>query len=291
MTSEHIIYTFKVILQPQKRKSIKKILINDNLITLIKARRKQLTEILENLTLQKKTEPQGKLKIVKKPYFVQFYHRKTAADIQGTYINKKNLQIAKKLAQKDYNLATEQTLQKDLNALDVFLANYSEQEMINNYKSRIPQVQSLISPIAITPEDYAKNWQTVPYNGLPFENDTTEFYTLRGERVRSKSEIMIANALFQAKIPYRYEFPVSIKNSKTFHPDFLCLNPHNGCEIIWEHFGLMDKESYSQNALSKISIYADNGWILGKNFLYTMETTAVPLSTRFIEKLIKTHFA
>lgn len=270
---------------------MQKLLINDNLISVARARRDQLAEILEQIAFQKKTQPQGKLKVVKKPNFVQFYHRKSAADKEGTYINKKNIQLAKKLAQKAYNSATEQTIHKQLKVLNDLLANYSEQELVKNYQASPPQLQALIEPFAQTHEDFIKAWQAVPYKGLPFENTTTEYYTARGERVRSKSEIMIANALLRAGIPYRYEFPLSIKGHQSFYPDFLCLNPHDGREILWEHFGLMDDPEYSKNALSKISCYSENGWLPGKNFIYTMETTASPLSSRFVEKLIKTHLA
>ena len=270
---------------------MQKLLINDNLISAARARRDQLAAILETILAQKKSQPQGKLKVVKKPHFVQFYHRKSAADKQGSYINKKNLQLAKKLAQKAYNTALEYTIRKQLKALESLLANYSEQELVKNYQSSLPQVQALIEPLAQSSEDFINAWQSVPYEGLSFENTTSEYYTARGERVRSKSEIMIANALLRASVPYRYEFPVSIKGHQSFHPDFLCLNPHYGREIIWEHFGLMDDAEYSKNALSKLSCYAENGWLVGKNLIYTMETAAAPLSSKFVEKLIKTHFA
>ena len=275
---------------PQKRHLIRKIIINDKLETLIKARREQLMELLESLNLQKKIEPQGKLKVVKKAHFVQFYHRKSTADKQGTYINRKNFKLAKQLAQKSYNSATGKILEKQIKALDKLLADYSEKELDRNYSCCIPQVQTLITPLALTQEEFAKAWQEVSYEGLPFEKNATEYYTARGERVRSKSEIMIADALYRAGIPYRYEFPVPIKGSRGFHPDFICLNPHDGCEIIWEHFGLMSNEEYSQNALSKISRYSDNGWIPGKTFIYTLETNDVPLSSRLVDKIIKANF-
>lgn len=270
---------------------MQKLFINDNLISAVRARRNQLAEIFEHIALQKKNQPQGKLKVVKKTRFVQFYHRKSAADKEGTYINKKNLQLAKKLAQKDYNVATEKTIHRQLKVLDSFLANYSEQELAKNYQSCLPQVRQLLEPVALAPEDFIKAWQAVSYEGLLFENNTTEYYTARGERVRSKSEIIIANALLRASIPYRYEFPVTMKGHKSFYPDFFCLNPNDGREIIWEHFGMMDDSEYSKNALTKISCYAENGWILGKNFIYTMETTVAPLSSKFVEKLINEHFA
>ncbi len=50
------------------------------------------------------------------------------------------------------------------------------------------------------------------------------FYTHKGERVRSKSEVIIANLLYKYQIPYRYEFPLTIKDFGITYPDFLILN-------------------------------------------------------------------
>ncbi len=100
---------------------------------------------------------------------------------------------------------------------------------------------------------------------------------------------MIAEALYNAGVPYRYEFPLHIKGRGTFHPDFLCLNKRTGREIIWEHFGLMDKPEYAANAMEKIALYAQNGYILGRNFIYTMESLAMPLNSRLVKLLIETH--
>lgn len=36
--------------------------------------------------------------------------------------------------------------------------------------------------------------------------------TDKGERVKSKSELTIANALYRSKIPYKYECPIILHN-------------------------------------------------------------------------------
>ena len=76
------------------------------------------------------------------------------------------------------------------------------------------------------------------------------------------------------------EYPLHIKGSGDFYLDFLCLNPHTGCEILWEHFGLMDNEDYRNNAISKLAKYSEAGFVPGRNFIYTMETTKTPLNSR-----------
>ena len=60
--------------------------------------------------------------------------------------------------------------------------------------------------------------------------------------------------------------------------------------MIWEHFGLMDNSEYAANAMEKIALYSQNGFVLGRGFIYTMETSARPLSSRLVNKLIECHF-
>ena len=50
-----------------------------------------------------------------------------------------------------------------------------------------------------------------------------EIYTERGERVRSKSEKIIADKLFLQNIPYHYERPIYLKGFGMVYPDFCCL--------------------------------------------------------------------
>ena len=108
----------------------------------------------------------------------------------------------------------------------------------------------------------------------------------RRERVRSKSEVIIADTLARHGIPYRYEYPLELKNDRTVHPDFLCLNVRTRAEFYWEHFGLMDDPDYLERTLLKLKSFAENHIIPGKNLIFTMESAACPLSTRQVENLI-----
>jgi len=109
-------------------------------------------------------------------------------------------------------------------------------------------------------------------------------------RVRSKSEAIIADALSRAGVPFRYEYPTSVKGWGTLYPDFTCLDKHSREEIIWEHFGLMGNPDYAENAIQKIAHYAASGYILGKNLVATFEIGTTPLSTKQVQTCIKAFF-
>ena len=124
--------------------------------------------------------------------------------------------------------------------------------------------------------------------------------TLCGVLVRSKSEAMIANALYNEGILFLYEPDVKIRN-KIYHPDFL-LFLSSGKIVIFEHAGMMfDKASeslytdverndainYTQNFAAKIYNYILGGWILGINLFVTSETKFQPFDSSTFDKIIK----
>ena len=180
-------------------------------------------------------------------------------------------------------------LRKQVQLVEKILADNCEKELLQVYEILPIAARVYVEPVLISPDLLAQKWLSVEYERLPFDRTETQFFTSRDEQMRSKSEIMIAEALYNAGVPYRYEFPLNIKGRGSFHPDFLCLNKRTGQEVIWEHFGLMDKPEYAANVMGKIAVYAQNGYVLGRNFIYTMESTAMPLNSKLVKLLIETH--
>ena len=67
--------------------------------------------------------------------------------------------------------------------------------------------------------------------------------TARGEMVRSKSEVIIANALAAKGIDYAYERPLLIEGV-TKYPDFTIEDMESGQTIYWEHCGMLHVPTY-----------------------------------------------
>ena len=78
--------------------------------------------------------------------------------------------------------------------------------------------------------------------------------TTKGDKVRSKSEVIIANLLFQHNIKYEYELPLEYEHGKQIKPDFT-ITFSEGKNIFWEHLGLLGSETYDENWLHKMKIY------------------------------------
>ena len=64
------------------------------------------------------------------------------------------------------------------------------------------------------------------------------------------------------------------------------LNIRTRKTIYWEHFGLISDEKYASNALEKLHIYEANGWTLGDNLLYSVESENIPLNIKLLEQKI-----
>jgi exodeoxyribonuclease V alpha subunit len=80
--------------------------------------------------------------------------------------------------------------------------------------------------------------------------------TLTADMVRSKSEVIIANMLFERGIRFRYEEKLAAPDGTFYLPDFTIL--WNGERWYWEHWGRMDEEKYRNHRTEKVEWYNKN---------------------------------
>ena len=266
----------------------------DQLAPLLQKRLLQLNEALTQLKKTQKNQPAGHLRIAQKGTNRNyFYHYTSPDDLTGKYIPKKQIELAKALAQKDYNLKLIKQVEKEIFALQEYLTQSKNGTAIQTlYNNLCPARQTLVTPTLLTDEQYLAEWENITWQGLPFSPDAPQYDTANGEKVRSKSEVIIADTLARYGIAYRYEFPLRLRQTKkdsenaTIYPDFLCLNLRTRTEFYWEHFGLMDDAAYATKSARKLRLYAENNIFIGRNLIITMETQEEPLNTRMIEKII-----
>lgn len=266
----------------------------DQLDPLLQKRLLQLNAALSQLKKSQNNQPAGHLRIAQKGvkrYY--FYHYTSPDDFNGKYIPKNQIEFAKALAQKDYNLKLIKQLEKEILALKEYHTQSKNGTAIQGlYNKLCPARQTLVTPALLTDEQYLSQWKNITWQGLPFSPEAPRYDTANGEKVRSKSEVIIADSLARQGIAYRYEFPLRLRQTKrdsenaTIYPDFLCLNLRTRTEFYWEHFGLMDDPEYATKSARKLRLYAENNIFIGRNLIITMETQEEPLNTRMIEKNI-----
>lgn len=210
--------------------------------------------------------------------------------INGKYASKKKMNKIKALAQLEYDKKIAKELSEGVRATESALAFLEKDSIDKCFDTLCKGRKKVVTPISEPKDKYIESWvakQYEPYDR--WEDVNTEIYTLKGERVRSKAEKMVADELAAFHIPYKYETPIELLNGNrkvTLWPDFRALNCRTRQEYLIEHLGMMDKISYYNSNLNKIDIYERNGYLIGVNLLIFHETYDAPLSIQVVRRYI-----
>lgn len=251
----------------------------------LKERQKYLMQLKKEKLDAIKNMPPGKLRISCHGNRTQYYRRVDSKDINGTYIKDKNL--AKELAQKEYNKKVISLAEKELHTIEKFFFNYPKDNVEEVYNGLHIERQKLILPVRETEKQFIEKWEKKEYQKKGFLEDFPEYYTVKGERVRSKSELIIADFLEREGIPYYYERPLYLKNYGVVYPDFTVLNVRNRKEFYWEHFGMMDEPEYAEKAIQKIMTYEQHNYFTGENLIFTYETRKTVLNQKILKMMVE----
>lgn len=257
--------------------------MNNTIETKLIKEKRILEEILNKARKNNDETKLGHLKIKQKKGKPEYY-------CDGKYLKKDQLDIAKRIAQRDYDESMIRKAEERVKVIEKFLKEYDKTSLKTLYKDTNEYRKQLIVAPIISDEEYIKNWQSVEYKGKNFEEDMPEIYTNKGERVRSKSEKIIADKLYSLEIPYRYEYPLMLSGNVKVYPDFTILKMPEREEVYLEHFGMMDDSGYVDKALFKLSTYERNGIYLGVNLFITYETSKTILNTRTLDGFMRKLF-
>jgi hypothetical protein len=127
-----------------------------------------------------------------------------------------------------------------------------------------------------------------------FLEDRLIHRTRRGEAVRSKSEVIIADLLHSLGVEYQYEKEFIAPDGSKRLPDFTIDDPAAGLRVFWEHLGMLDRPSYRQKWQDKLAWYrahdvlpfAEGGG--GNGMLVTSEDSPrTGIDSQAIERLAK----
>ena len=97
--------------------------------------------------------------------------------------------------------------------------------------------------------------------GRTFLEDKLIHRSARGDLVSSKSELVIADLLFEAEkkfgIRYFFERVLVGENNRQRWPDF-SIEDRDGETWYWEHCGMLDQPDYAKRWKAKLAFYAEN---------------------------------
>ena len=202
---------------------------------------------------------------------------------------KRDEQKIRELAQLRYEMALLRAAENEKAALEKCIRILENCKDTDKVFDEMPEeLKPYISADILTDRGYAQKWQREKVASARPLKEGEGYKTLRGERVRSKSEVIIADRLYTRGIPYRYEiyFPMEFEDISFVYPDFEILNVRTRQEFLWEHLGKLGDEGYSDTQMKKISGYTRSGFTPGKNLLLSFESRNRPLDTFYVDALI-----
>ena len=256
-----------------------------NLREMLLNEQNRLEIILQQARSRLQNVPPGKLSLSESRKKVQYYHCMPGARKKRTYISKTRLDFIRRLAQKSYDEKVEKLASKRLMQIRRLTKDYEDDEIEKIYLKEHEEKKKLITPIEPTRKQLLEKWIAEEYVQKEFREGTPVILTEKGERVRSKSEKILADYFYRNGIPYKYEKTLYLKGMGYVYPDFTFLSEKTGREIYWEHDGRMDDPVYAQNAVRKILAYEENKIYPGERLILTFETSNLILDTDLVKKL------
>ena len=255
-----------------------------------------LATLISKLNIQLDQLPEGTFHIIRNGRYTKWVSYRNGKRIS---LRKSDRALASRLAAKTFYRHLIQQAEQELSAIDAYLRNCGNLN-IHEFLDSHEEIRQLISdsiPASLHPADAAplqdriREWMSAPYPHNPIVYKGTLYKTLKGDLVKSAAEQAIADALFLAGIPYRYECGLSFNNGRSmYYPDFVILHPRTGEIFLWEHFGMSELTYYCKRNADKMYTYFENGYVPGKNLICTAETDTLRLTAAQISKQIEYYF-
>ena len=264
-----------------------------NFIEIVKKEVPQLENAIKKVDLFLNHAPEGCLKWQNKNGKTYYYHQfmKDNKWVRR-YIKKGELSLAKTLAQKQYYTSIRPILEKMLDEIKRFAKKCPLNELEEIYDNLSVERKNLVMPLQASAKEKVKQWETEVYEKNLMYPENLRFETEKGDMVRSKSEVIIANILYRNRknILYKYERPLEVIENgrqKTIYPDFTILNKRTGEITYWEHAGRMDDPYYANDFVKKMNTYIANDLLPGRDVVVSFESQSTPLDIKVVKRLVK----
>lgn len=237
--------------------------------------------------------PEGSLVVTRKGKtgVANFYH--VLPDHSRHYLNQTQKVLIRRLAQKEYDQKALRLVTPELNKLREVLDYCNMTKVEDAYDRCLPVKQTFIQPLVLSDTAFREAWLAQAFIQKDQNDGKHIFPTERGDMVCSKSEGMEADYMFYHRYDYHYEKRLELLDHGRVvwrFPDFTILDPETREEVIFEHFGMVDDPEYARAMFEKIRLYQENGYVIGKNFLFTFETLDHPFTIDQFVRILEARF-
>ncbi len=221
--------------------------------------------------------PRGRLTREKRGNSFIFFHVMNENNKRVRKAITKDLKRIQALARKAFLQKETALLQSNIHQIKKTLAAYRPMSF-DDVITTLPQY------IAEYAAEKPSAWSDEPYNQSTYMPERKVHTTSRGLKVRSKSELLIAEKLHEHGVEFRYEQILSIGNID-FAPDFT-IRTRSGKTIYWEHCGMTNNSQYMNAHKRKLEVYGQAGIFPWKNLIVTYDDECGILDLSVIESEI-----
>ena len=139
--------------------------------------------------------------------------------------------------------------------------------------------------------DFARSddWDITDYPKSRSHPEQLKHTTLKGDKVRSKSELNIANMLYTKGIPYHYEELVRLRDC-TVAADFKIAVRSENRFVLLEHIGMLGNEDYEKVFVLKFIDYVKSGYVPWRDVFFTFDSGDGKIDSHAIDALIEMYF-
>ena len=237
--------------------------------------------------------PQGTLQRRDKSYGSEYYTRKDGVEV---YIPKSQHSLVNDLKRRRVLETAESIAKGNIKAMERLLKEYEpldfekiERSLPQSYRG-LEQVRPKFAPgekifCGVKGQHFTQSEN-------PFMREKLVNSTYFGLKTRSKSEAIIAEALYRAGFSVYYEKRIILYdefgNQKTAYLDFVVPLTVE-YEMGWEHNGLLDDDAYLERNVEKLRLYHLNGIYQPKNLIITADKSGGGLDNEYIECLVQNY--
>ena len=209
-------------------------------------------------------------------------------ELNEAVLNVKRYRYAKKAAE---------IIEADIEVLERLISNYISPDY-NNINSRLPATyrtsltadnsdeafSTVLPPDAVKwIQDLKKEKEKYP----PYKPEQLKYEALDGTRMRSLGEVVIANFLLMAGIPFVYEVPMKI-NGELVLPDFRILSLIDlKTVIIIEHQGMIFTEEYPFKYIRSLRLYLQSDLVINQDLFFTFTDEKGRFDIRQLTNIIR----
>ena len=239
------------------------------------------TAMKEEYQRQLKALPEGRLTVARKG--TGAYYSKFQSGTK-TYLGTAANEEVKSLQQRRILEASIQRIDSNLKLMDQYVRQYQPVDRMSVLQT-LPKAYHNAEDLSQCGDE----WERAPYDKSTQYPQWLTHQTLKGELVRTKSEALVANLLYNKGIPYHYEenleFPEGV-----IAPDFkVAVRSENRFKLL-EHCGLLGSDRYVRKFNWKLQTYIRNGYIPWRDVFFTFDDLNGSIDTRAISQMMDNYF-